>query len=194
MLPIAMQDPLVRRYSSVLLDERADALAAIHTWADQWGQGTGAAWAIAGPGDQVLGQVRFGLLDGGLGIGAVGYWLLPEARGRGLAGQALDRASATVFRRLGWHRIELYHAVENTRSCGVARRCGYLPEGVMRQAMYYPADGRWSDEHLHARLAADDDQADAAVGLVPRSGRGEPTRPDEPEGPDLVSTADRPGQ
>jgi RimJ/RimL family protein N-acetyltransferase len=60
-----------------------------------------------------------------------------------------------VFERLGWHRIELAHAVENERSCGVARRCGYLQEGVMRHAMRYAADGRWSDEHLHARLSTD---------------------------------------
>jgi hypothetical protein len=27
----------------------------------------------------------------------------------------------------------------------------------MRAAMRYPADGRWSDEHLHARLVDDPD-------------------------------------
>jgi RimJ/RimL family protein N-acetyltransferase len=87
----------------------------------------------------------------------VGYWLLPEGRGRGIATSALRRTTPVVFRRLEWHRIELYHAVENKRSCGVARRSGYVAEGVMRSAMRYPADGRWSDEHLHARLVTDPD-------------------------------------
>lgn len=154
-IPLAMQDPLVRQYASQLLDDRDAALAAIHAWSDQWGQGTGAAWAITGPGEQVLGQIRFGLFDQHLGTGSVGYWLLPEARGRGLASAALTRASGTVFRRMGWHRIELYHAVENGRSCAVARRGGYPLEGLMREAMRYPVDGRRSDEHLHARLASD---------------------------------------
>jgi RimJ/RimL family protein N-acetyltransferase len=154
-IQLAMRDPLVRQYASRLIDERDVALAAIHSWSDQWHHGTGAAWAVVGPGEQVLGTVRFGLIDAGLGTGSVGYWLLPEARGRGLAARALNQASAVVFSRLGWHRIELYHAVENTRSCGVARRGGYTPEGVMREAMRYPVDGRWSDEHLHARLATD---------------------------------------
>ena len=34
-------------------------------------------------------------------------------------------------------------------------RAGYVYEGTLRQAMRYPVDGRWSDEHLHARLATD---------------------------------------
>ncbi len=154
-IPLAMQDPLVRQYASHLLDDRDAALAAIHSWSDQWGQGNGAAWAITGPGEQVLGQIRFGLFDAHLATGSVGYWLLPEARGRSLASIALARSSSTVFRRMGWHRIELYHAVENARSCTVARRGGYPQEGVMRQAMRYPVDGRRSDEHLHARLTSD---------------------------------------
>ncbi|MCE0534847.1 GNAT family N-acetyltransferase [Kineosporia rhizophila] len=155
MIPLAMTDPLIRQYASQLLDDRDAALAAIHSWSDGWGQGNGAAWAITGPGEQLLGQIRFGLFDEHLGAGSVGYWLLPEARGRGLAGQALTRASSVVFRRMSWHRIELYHAVENRRSCNVARRAGYPQEGVMRGAMLYPVDGRRSDEHLHARLASD---------------------------------------
>ena len=66
-------------------------------------------------------------------------------------------ATRLVFDRFGWHRIELYHAVENERSCGVAKRAGYPPEGVKRSAMSYPVDGRRSDEHLHARLVSDPD-------------------------------------
>ncbi|MBT0770311.1 GNAT family N-acetyltransferase [Kineosporia sp. J2-2] len=156
-ITLAMRDPLVRRYASHLLDDRDVALGAIHTWNGQWPEGTGAAWALIGPDRAVLGQIRFGLVDEGLGTGSVGYWLVPEARGRGLASQAVARASTVVFNRLGWHRIELYHAVENDRSCAVARRAGYPLEGVMREAMLYPDDERRSDEHLHARLASDPD-------------------------------------
>ncbi len=154
-LVIGMRDPLVRRYAGRLIEHRQDALAALYTWADQWQDGTGAAWAICDPGRQILGSLRYGVIDPEIGTGSVGYWLLPDGRGRGLASSALSLASRTVFDRLGWHRIELYHAVENERSCAVARRGGYLQEGVMRSAMRYPADGRRSDEHLHARLTTD---------------------------------------
>jgi len=68
---------------------------------------------------------------------------------------ALDAVSAFGFGRLGLHRIELAHAVENKVSCLVAVRAGYSYEGTLRHAMRYPVDGRWSDEHLHARLTTD---------------------------------------
>lgn len=154
-LLIGMRDALVRQYASQLFDEQPAALAALHTWADQWREGLGAAWAVCDPDRQIIGSVRFGLTDPQLGTGSVGYWLLPEGRGRGLASGALRAGTQLVFDRLGWHRIELYHAIENGRSCGVAKRSGYPQEGVMRSAMRYPIDGRRSDEHLHARLSSD---------------------------------------
>lgn len=152
---LAMRDPLVRRYAGTLFDDRTTALAAIHTWADQWSQGLGVGWAICDAGQQVVGSVRFGAIAVDLGLGSVGYWVIPEARGQHLAARAVRTTTPVVFERLRWHRIELYHAVENERSCAVARRAGYLAEGVMREAMRYPVDGRRSDEHLHARLVTD---------------------------------------
>jgi RimJ/RimL family protein N-acetyltransferase len=152
---IGMRDALVRQYAGQLIDDRQSALAALHAWADQWQEGLGAAWAIWDPGQQILGSVRFGVIDPEVGTGSVGYWLLPEGRGRGLAANALRAATEFVFEHFGWYRVELYHAVENERSCGVAKRAGYRPEGVMRSAMRYPIDGRRSDEHLHARLVTD---------------------------------------
>jgi len=158
-LVLAMHDPLVRHYAGALIDDRATASGALHRWAGAWQHADGAAWVVSDAGRQVLGSVRFGLLDAPLGTGSVGYWLTPGVRGKGVATAAVRAATETVFGQLGWRRIELYHAVENARSCGVARRAGYVAEGVMRQAMRYPVDGRWSDEHLHARLAGDDPKA-----------------------------------
>jgi ribosomal-protein-alanine N-acetyltransferase len=159
-LLLAQRDAAVRHYAGRLLEDRETALTAVQGWIRDWYDGAGAAWAVTAPGGPILGMIRFGLIDLNLGTGSVGYWLLPEARGRGVATTALRRTTTVVFRRLEWHRIELYHAVENERSCGVARRSGYRPEGVMRGAMRYPSDGRWSDEHLHARLIDDPDPDD----------------------------------
>jgi [ribosomal protein S5]-alanine N-acetyltransferase len=154
-LLLALRDPLVERYSGYLLADQAAALAAVQAFAAAWSDGTGASWAIDEPGGALVGSLRFGLADAELGLGTVGYWLAPPARGRGVASAALVAGSRAVFGRLGWHRIELRHAVENERSCGVARRAGYRVEGTLRAGMRYPSDGRWSDEHLHARLASD---------------------------------------
>jgi len=52
------------------------------------------------------------------------------------------------------HRIVLYHAVDNAGSCAVARANDYDLEGVHRMSHRY-GDGRWHDEHSHARLRED---------------------------------------
>lgn len=152
---IATRDAAVRHYAGRLVEDRRTALDVISRWSGGWRDAGGAGWAVSDGGGSVLGSVSFAIIDAHLGTGSVGYWLAPEVRGRGLATLAVRAATRTVFHRLGWHRIELYHAVENHRSCGVARRAGYEFEGVMRSAMRYPVDERWSDEHLHARLESD---------------------------------------
>jgi RimJ/RimL family protein N-acetyltransferase len=154
---LALLDPLVLHYAGFLVTDRNQALARIQRSASAWLDETGAHWVISTAGGEVLGSVGFGQVLGGVECGSVGYWLLPEARGRGVVTAAVRTGTRAVFEHLGWHRIELYHAVENDRSCAVARRAGYPFEGVMRDAMRYPDDGRWSDEHLHARLITDPD-------------------------------------
>ena len=153
----AMQDPLVHRYNGFLLADRAEAEFRVHRYASAWADGDGVAWAVSDGSGSVLGSVRFALTDSDLGLGMVGYWLLPPVRGAGVVTAAVRAGSRLVLQRLGWHRVELRHAVENEHSCAVARRCGYRLEGVLRDGMRYPSDGRWSDEHLHARLTGDHD-------------------------------------
>ncbi|MEV6209894.1 GNAT family N-acetyltransferase [Kitasatospora sp. NPDC051914] len=88
------------------------------------------------------------------GQAAIGYRLLPEARGRGAATLATAAATRWAFTTAGARRIELCHAVGNTASCRVAERCGFPLEGTLRASHRY-GDGRHHDEHLHARLAGD---------------------------------------
>ena len=154
-LLLAMRDPLVTHYAGFLVEDRNQAMSRVQRAAGSWADRVGANWVISTPSGEVVGSVGFGQLLNGVESGSVGYWLLPQARGHGVVTLAVQLGTRAVFRHLGWHRIELYHAVENERSCGVARRCGYLYEGVMRDAMRYPDDGRWSNEHLHARLITD---------------------------------------
>lgn len=94
------------------------------------------------------------------GLGMVGYWVLPEARRRGVATRALLLTARWAFTELGLHRLELDHAAGHEVSCRIAERCGFLPEGTLRGAMF--AEGRhdaFRDSHLHARLATDPEPA-----------------------------------
>jgi RimJ/RimL family protein N-acetyltransferase len=133
-------------------------VAAAHEWIrrrNDRGAGTHASFAIVdATTGALLGSVSLHRIDPVQQSAAIGYWTLPEARGRGIASHAVDVVSRWAFGALGLERIELCHAVENPASCRVADNAGYVYEGTLRQGYRY-ADGARHDEHLHARLSSD---------------------------------------
>jgi RimJ/RimL family protein N-acetyltransferase len=58
-----------------------------------------------------------------------------------------------AFEQVGFHRLELTHALADDASCRVADRSGFTLEGTKRSALLHP-DG-WHDMHLHARVRGD---------------------------------------
>ena len=134
-----------------------DAPAAAATWMERrndWSGGDHASWAVAGLGGSLVGSVSLHKFDIEQGDAEVGYWIAPWARGRGTGTQALAAAALFAFTELQFHRLHLYRAVDNVRSCRVAAAAGFALEGRLRQSCKY-ADGHYHDEHLHARLASD---------------------------------------
>lgn len=101
--------------------------------------------------DVVLGRVGLRTLDLHEACGEVGYWVMPEARGRGVAAAAVDLLARWLLDELGMHRLELRHPTVNAASCRVAERARFAVEGTARSAVRHP-DG-WHDMHVHARLA-----------------------------------------
>ncbi|MDQ0404529.1 GNAT family N-acetyltransferase [Streptomyces sp. NPDC000349] len=103
-----------------------------------------------------LGHVGVNEISRPMKVARVGYWVLPEARGRGVAVRSLLLASRWGFDELGLHRLELGHAVGHDASCRVAEKCGYPGEGTLREAMFETGrHDRFRDVHLHARIATD---------------------------------------
>ncbi|MDX3693281.1 GNAT family N-acetyltransferase [Streptomyces europaeiscabiei] len=103
-----------------------------------------------------LGHVGLSGVDPFMRRAVVGYWVLPEVRGRRVATRALDLAVRWAFTEFGIHRLELDHVVGHAASCRVAELCGFPYEGTMRGAAF--DEGRhdaFRDAHLHARLATD---------------------------------------
>ena len=98
------------------------------------------AYAVTAATGQVVGEVsfRFDLPSPPFSIADVGYCVLPEGRGRGVAGTALRLLAQWLLDPGGRDltRVQLDHAVENIGSCRTAARAGFVHEGV--RAGYLP--------------------------------------------------------
>ena len=107
----------------------------------RWDEGESATFAICDAADRCVGHVFVNLIT--LGRGSVGYWLLPEARGRGLATRAVVLVSRWALCDLGLARLGLLAEPANEASRRVAERSGFHREGVLRS--FAEIDGRRVD-------------------------------------------------
>jgi RimJ/RimL family protein N-acetyltransferase len=131
-------------------------LAAAYEWVAHradWSDGDHASFAITRDG-ALLGSVSLHRINPHNQDAAIGYWVVPAARGQAVAPRAVHAVTQWAFDSLGLHRIELCHAVANAASCRVAAKAGFPLEGTLRESYRY-GDGRRFDEHLHARLVTD---------------------------------------
>lgn len=148
----AYADPGIQRWGVRDIPDAQEAQTWIAGWAAGWEERTDACWAVEQDGETV-GRIALRRLDAVGGTGEVAYWVVPSARGHGVASSASAEVTRWAFEELGLHRLELCHSVRNEASCAVARRIGFALEGTLRDGMLH-ADG-WHDMHLHARLVTD---------------------------------------
>ncbi len=80
-----------------------------------------------------------------------GYWLAPQARGRGIATRALCLIAEWSLAQ-GLLRLELFTDPDNAASGAVARRAGFDFEGV-RRAWDTDRDGNPEDGLFYVRIA-----------------------------------------
>jgi ribosomal-protein-alanine N-acetyltransferase len=102
------------------------------------------ALAIQAPGaDRAVGNVNLAGLDDDGREATVGYWLVREARGQGLATAAASLLIDWGLRTLDLERVEFAILPENLASQRVAERVGATPEGIREGS--HGAEGRWWD-------------------------------------------------
>ncbi|MCZ3389970.1 MAG: GNAT family N-acetyltransferase [Actinomycetia bacterium] len=145
----AAQDPDIARYSSVgsaKTPEEAERWIRTRDVPDRLD------WVIT-TSTQLLGRVSLAHIDSTDGVAELGYWLLPEHRGRGLASAAVGTVEQHAFGPVRLGRLTIRHESQNDRSCLLAQRRGYLTEGTARGA--FVRDGQRRDLHVHALLATD---------------------------------------
>ncbi|MGW4245048.1 GNAT family N-acetyltransferase [Nocardia sp. NPDC004722] len=148
----AFQDPAIRRWHVRTADTLEEAADWVDSWARSWTSGTAANWAVADSRTgRLMGRASLHHMELWHGEAEVAYWVVPAARGRGIAPRAVDALVGWCFEVAGFHRLELRHSIHNAQSCRVAHKSGFILEGINRSAGLH-ADG-WHDMHLHARLA-----------------------------------------
>jgi RimJ/RimL family protein N-acetyltransferase len=101
---------------------------------------------------EVIGAGMLHHLDTERSIVEIGYWVLPAARGRGVA-TTIARLLAEHAFSLGVQRVAAYVNVGNDASGRVLERAGFTREGVVR-SMPKP-DGRRVDKTLFSLLPED---------------------------------------
>ncbi|WP_018221026.1 GNAT family N-acetyltransferase [Salinispora pacifica] len=167
----ACSDPLVQQFLPALPSPytEADARWWITEGAPAAWAGGGAAYAITDrETDRLLGTVGLNDPAPSRQEAAIGYWVAPWARGRGVATAATQTLADRAFAS-GIRRLELLTVPENIASQRVALAAGFRPEGVRRLASR-GRDGERADLLTWARLADD------PPGPVPR------LLPDLPDG------------
>jgi RimJ/RimL family protein N-acetyltransferase len=85
---------------------------------------------------------------------ALGYWMRASEEGNGYMTEAVRLITAYAFNELAARRVEIRCDARNVRSASVARRCGFEPEGRLRNIARAP-DGTLVDELVFSRTAAD---------------------------------------
>ena len=151
----AMQDPEIRLWNGFAGEFGIEDVGVWLTRRIDWSAGTHASWSVvAAATGELLGSVSLHSIDADQGDAEIGYWIVPAARGRGVASSVVDAVCRWAFETLPVDRVELCHAVENAASGRVAEKAGFQREGRLRRSYRY-GDGVKHDELLWARLADD---------------------------------------
>jgi RimJ/RimL family protein N-acetyltransferase len=151
----AFRDPVFRRFSdwapetedgvrrTLVEDERARH------------RGEQLEWALVEPDDDhaVLGGASLTHVDLEQSRAAVRFWLVPEARGRGVATRAVRLVAGWAFAELHVARLELTCGPDNEAAQRVAERCGFTREGLLRS--HIPFRGGRRDTVVFGLLPSD---------------------------------------
>jgi RimJ/RimL family protein N-acetyltransferase len=101
--------------------------------------------------DAYLGEVMVVLSEHG--VGELGCGVVPAARGRGVATEALRLLAEWALGTLGLGRLQVFVAPENVPALRLAESAGFRREGLLRA--YWESDGARLDAVVLSRLPGD---------------------------------------
>jgi ribosomal-protein-alanine N-acetyltransferase len=128
-----------------------NALAYLEATVEMAARGTGLAWCIADPkDDRCLGSISLDGLGGYSQRGEIGYWAHPDARGRGVVGEAVRLVTGHAKESGLAASLLIRCASSNTASRRVAEGAGYREIGI-QPASEPLGDGTLADLVLYSR-------------------------------------------
>jgi RimJ/RimL family protein N-acetyltransferase len=150
----ACQDPEIPRWTVVPHNyTERHARDFIGGTAGDLAAGRELALAIVDPDDRVLGALGLSNFDWADLKGEIGYWVVAEARRRGIGARATRLLALWAIGTLGLERVELLANPENEASQRLAERAGFTREGILRR--YRRRHGVREDLVMFSMLAED---------------------------------------
>ena len=101
----------------------------------------------------------------GIGVLEIGYWIVPERWGEGLAYELASALTRVGFEVMEARRIEIRVAPTNTRSLRIPRKLGYREEGLLR-GVGENADGTFGDLVVFGMLRDELSASPASTAIV----------------------------
>lgn len=104
--------------------------------------------------EKLIGKIKLSnIVYGILRNAFVGYSIDKEHQGKGYMKEALNTVCSYAFEEMGLHRLEASTLMENSRSQGVLKACGFNELGISEKYLYI--NGEWRDHKIFYKVNDD---------------------------------------
>jgi RimJ/RimL family protein N-acetyltransferase len=156
-LPVMAADPDIQRRILGGVPPPYDPDVVFPDQLERWRNGTDAFFSIDAEGHEPrvgVTRVLFGLVDP-FQFAEIGYFLLPDGRGRGYATRTVRLIAGWVFDDLALGRLQARTELGNTASDRVLERVGFRREGIARGGHVLPVSRERIDTVMWSLLPDD---------------------------------------
>lgn len=147
-------DTAVNQFMSVSYHSLEDVQIQLNWYNDLFHQGSGYWWGICLKNTgEMIGNGGFHLWNNKFNSAELGYWILPEFQGNGLASEAVQEMMKFGYNQMNLHRIEAIVEKGNISSSKMLGSLGFQLEGVRRECEW--VDHKYISLEIWSKLSTD---------------------------------------